>query len=63
MAETRKRKVKEPTADEKDKLRAIFQDTCLYGAHGIIVSNVREAVRALLTSMNREDLLPMLDTL
>jgi hypothetical protein len=49
-------KEKKPSAAELDALRAIFVDTLLLSAHGIIIHNVRAKVGELLTILGRPDL-------
>lgn len=50
------RKKPAPTQAEREKLRALFTDTLLGSAHGIIQENVRQALADLLTTLNRGDL-------
>lgn len=45
-----------PSAPELAALRKLFYDSCLLGCHGIVVTNVQEALAELLERLGRPDL-------
>ena len=47
---------RKPSADEKRKLKELFTETCLMGAHGVIITNVQAGLADLLRTLNRPDL-------
>lgn len=47
---------KEPSAEERKVLYELLYDSCLFQAHGIVVTNVSEKIGELLRLLGREDL-------